>query len=246
MTHSNFVALSCSTPAISRLHLLSLLPLLGLAAMGPMPAHAEPQKQSQQQIYETTYVQTSFGLGTQTAYPPEASFTVQPFDSSLGVLGSTTIRWQSSADGQVTVASGVGGGAWGLEFGGTVNVNSFPYNGYGGGNGYGAGPGQLITFSLPSTGRTDTFTSADATVWGAFTGPNPYTLAYLGSYPGGTPYRITSTNIGSGIANVRTNVEVTYTFTPFNPPAAAPGPVPLLGAAAAWRASRRLRQVTRR
>ena len=42
-----------------------------------------------------------------------------------------------------------------------------------------------------------------------------------------------------GQARVITEAEVTYTYTPNTP--SVPGPLPLVGAAAAWRWSRRLR-----
>lgn len=213
----------------------------GLAAALAAAAALPTQAASLSQSFSTTYQQSSFGLGTITLYPPAPQFSVQPFDSSLGSLTSATIRWASGSRGAVTVAPGTGGGAWGVEFGGAVSVNGFPYNGYGGGDGWGAGPGQGFSVLLPGSGRSDTFTVADATVWGAFTGAAPYGIAYLGSYSGSTPYRITATNINGGSAEVISDAEVTYTYIPAHPPS-APGPLPLLGAIAGWRTSRRLRR----
>lgn len=208
-----------------------------LVAAAGLPADAASQGQS----FSTTYQQSSFGLGTISLYPPAPQFSVQPFDSSLGTLTSATIRWASGSKGTVSVAPGTGGGAWGIEFGGAVSVNGFPYNGYGGGDGWGAGPGQSFSVLLPASGRSDTFTDADASVWGAFTGAAPYTIAFLGSYSGSSPYRITATNISGGLAEVISEADVTYTYTPNTPPS-APGPLPLLGAIVGWRTSRRLRR----
>ena len=224
-----------ATPS-PRSHLLMLLLLPAL--MAAPGAQAETQTQTRQDVY----VQTNFSAGTASFYPPAPRFLLQPFDASLGVLNGASIRWRSSADGAVTVASGTGGGSWGVEFGGTVKINNFPYQGYGGGNGYGAGPGQTITFALAPSGRDDSFTAADPQVWGAFTGSNPFSLDYLGSFPAETPYKITTVNINGGTARVITEAEVTYSFTPNSPAPAVPAPLPLLGAAAAWRASRRLRR----
>jgi hypothetical protein len=208
-----------------------------LVAAAALPAQAASQSRS----FSTTYQQSSFGLGTLSLYPPAPQFSVQPFDSSLGTLTSATIRWASGSKGTVTVAPGTGGGAWGIEFGGAVSVNGFQYNGYGGGDGWGAGPGQSFSVLLPGSGRSDTFTDADASVWGAFTGASPYTIAYLGSYSGSSPYRITATNISGGLAEVISEADVTYTYIPDTPPS-APGPLALLGAIAGWRTSRRLRR----
>jgi hypothetical protein len=208
-----------------------------VVAAAPLPAEASTSTQTIGSIYQ----QTSFGLGNLSVYPPAPQFTVDPFDASLGELTSTTIRWASGANGSVTVAPGTGGGSWGVDFGGTVKVNDFPYNGYGGGDGYGAGPGETINFLLPNSGRSDTFTAADGSVWGAFTGTTPYSIAYLGSYSGSSPYRISTINISGGQAQVITEAEVMYTYTPNTPTPSVPGPLPLVGAAAAWRWSRRLR-----
>ncbi len=219
-----------------RSHLLTLLLLPAL--MAAPGAQAETQAQTRQDVY----VQTNFSAGTASFYPPAPRFLLQPFDASLGVLNGASIRWVSRANGAVTVASGTGGGSWGLEFGGAVKINDFPYEGYGGGGGFGGGPGQTVTFALDPAGREDSFTAADAVAWAAFTGTNPFSLAYMGSYPGDTPYKITTVNINGGTARVITAAVVTYSFTPKDPTAPVPGPVPLLGAAAAWRGSRRLRR----
>ncbi len=228
---------SSLAPALGRFLPRGLGAVLAWAvvAVGALPAEASTSTQTIGSIYQ----QTSFGLGNLSVYPPAPQFTVDPFDASLGELTSTTIRWASGADGSVTVAPGTGGGSWGLDFGGTVKVNDFPYNGYGGGDGYGAGPGETINFVLPHSGRSDTFTAADGNVWGAFTGTIPYSIAFLGSYSGSTPYRISTINISGGQARVITEAEVTYTYTPNT--TSVPGPLPLVGAAAAWRWSRRLR-----
>lgn len=230
---------SSPSPALGRFLPRDLGAVLAWAvvAAAPLPAGALTSSQAFGLIYQ----QTSFGLGNLSVYPPAPQFTVDPFDASLGELTSTTIRWASGADGSVTVAPGTGGGSWGLDFGGTVKVNDFPYEGYGGGGGYGAGPGETINFLLDNSGRSDTFTAADGNVWGAFTGTTPYSIAFVGSYSGSTPYRITTINISGGQARVITEAEVTYTYTPNTPPPSVPGPLPLVGAAAAWRWSRRLR-----
>ena len=223
-----------TAPPLSHRLALLFLPTLLVA-----PA---AQADSQTQTLQEQVLQTNFSAGTASFYPPAPRFLVQPFDASLGVLNAATIRWRSSADGAVTVASGTGGGSWGLEFGGAVRINDFPYEGYGGGGGYGAGPGQTITFALPPAGREDAFSATDAQVWGAFTGSVPFSLDYVGSYPGGTPYKITTVNINGGSARVITDAVVTYSFTPKDPTTPVPGPLPLLGAGAAHSWSRRLRR----
>lgn len=208
-----------------------------LVAAAGMPAEAASQSQS----FSTTYQQSSFGLGLISLYPPAPQFSVQPFDSSLGTLTSATIRWATAANASVTVAPGTGGGSWALEFGGALTVNGFPYNGYGGGKGAGAGPGERIDLQMDPVGRSDTFTAAEATVWEAITGTAPYAIAFGGSYSGSTPYRITAINTIGGEARVISQADVTYTYTP-NPAPTAPAPLPLLGAMACWRTSRRLRR----
>ena len=215
---------------------------LGLLLLSTLLVAPAAQAETQSQTLQEAVVQTSFSAGTASFYPPAPRFLVQPFDASLGVLNAATIRGRSSADGAVTVASGTGGGSWGLEFGGAVRINDVPYQGYGGGGGYGAGPEQTITFALPPAGREDAFTAANAQVWGAFTGSVLFSLDYVGSYPGGTPYKITTVNINGGSARVITDAVVTYSFTPKDPTPPVPGPLPLFGAGAAYSWSRRLRR----
>ena len=201
-----------------------------------------------QQSFSNSYSQSNFGLGTVEVYPPLTSFSVQPFDASLGTLNTATIEWNTGAIGTVVVGTGTDGGSLGFDFGGEVNLNAFAYGGYGGGGGDGAGPGQTIGVNLLPKGTTNTFSAAnagvtfDAGLWAAILGSAPYTLSYTGSYPGGTPYRITSINIASGNAVMTTTATVFYNYTPLNPIASVPGPLPLLGAGAAWSWSRRLRR----
>lgn len=201
-----------------------------------------------QQSFSNSYSQTNFGLGTVVVYPPLTSFSVQPFDASLGTLNTATIEWNTGAIGTVVVGTGTDGGSLGFDFGGEVNLNAFAYGGYGGGGGDGAGSGQTIGVNLAPQGTTNTFSAAnagvtfDAGLWAAILGSTPYTLSYTGSNPGGTPYRITSTNIASGIASMTTTATVRYDYSPSNPIAPVPGPLPLVGIGAAWGWSRRLRR----
>lgn len=202
-----------------------------------------------QQSFSNSYTQTNFlGPGTVAVYPPLTSFSVEPFDASLGTLNTATIEWNTGAIGTVVVATGTDGGSLGFDFGGGVNLNAFAYGGYGGGGGNGAGSGQTIGVNLAPQGTTNTFSAANAGVtfdpgiWAAILGSTPYTLSYTGSYPGGTPYRITSTNIASGNASMTTTATVRYDYSPSNPIAPVPGPLPLVGIGAAWGWSRRLRR----
>jgi len=54
-----------------------------------------------QQSFSNSYSQTSFGLGTVVVHPPLTSFSVQPFDASLGTLNTATIEWNTGAIGTV-------------------------------------------------------------------------------------------------------------------------------------------------
>jgi hypothetical protein len=190
-----------------------------------------------QQSFSNSYSQTSFGLGTVVVHPPLTSFSVQPFDVSLGTLNTATIEWNTGAIGSVVVATGTTGGSLGFDFGGGVNLNVFAYGGYGGGGGDGAGQGQSIGVNLAPQGTTDTFSAAnagvtfDAGIWDAILGTTPFTLSYTGSYPGGTPYRITSINIASGNASMTTTATVRYDYSPGNPIVPVPGPCPLWASA---------------
>jgi hypothetical protein len=201
-----------------------------------------------QQSFSNSYSQTSFGLGTVVVHPPLTSFSVQPFDASLGTLNTATIEWNTGAIGTVFVWPFTNGGSLGFEFGGGVNLNAFAYGGYGGGGGDGAGQGQTFSVNLAPPVTTNTFSAAnagvtfDAGIWDAILGTTPYTLSYTGSYPGGTPYRITSINIASGNASMTTTATVRYDYSPSNPIVPVPAPLPLVGIGAAWGWSRRLRR----
>ena len=224
--------------------LVRIAVLSALFSLPALPAAALTLQQS----FSNSYSQTNFGLGTVVVYPPLTSFSVQPFDASLGTLNTATIEWNTGAIGTVVVGTGTDGGSLGFEFGGGVNLNAFAYGGYGGGGGDGAGPGQTIGVNLAPQGTMDIFSAAnagvtfDAGLWAAILGTTPYTLSFTGSYPGGTPYRITSINIASGNASMTTTATVRYDYSPSNPIVPVPGPLPLVGIGAAWGWSRRLRR----
>lgn len=182
---------------------------------------------------------------TLSIYPEATEFTVQPFKASLGRLLFVSIIWQGQATGSATVGSASGGGAWGLEFGGAVSINDFPYGGYGGGDGYGAGPGETISIAVPIAGTADTFTEANIDLWRVFTGSEPFSLAYRGNYPGQSPYRITATNIADSATQLQTDAEVTYFYRAEPPQPSVPGPLPAMGAGIAWQWSRAIRKRAR-
>jgi hypothetical protein len=223
--------LSCGS-AITSIS-LAIAASSGFLALEAPSAHAYTVLQS----FADTYTLNPIPFGNSTAYGPPSTFTVLPFDASLGSLLSTTITWETSGAGVATASSN--GGALTLANGGATLVNSSTYGGYGLGVGGGAAPNQLFSVTLPANGLTTTFLPAnvgapdDPAIWAAFTGLSPFSLRYLNpSIPG--PYAVTYTTV-SGSATITTTASVAYNYAP------VPGPLALLMAPAAWSWSRRLR-----
>lgn len=57
------------------------------------------------QSYADTYTLNPIPFGNSTAYGPPSTFTVLPFDGSLGSLLSTTITWETSGAGGATLVN---------------------------------------------------------------------------------------------------------------------------------------------
>jgi len=135
----------------------------GFLALEAPSAHAHSVLQS----FADTYTLNPIPFGNSTAYGPPSTFTVLPFDASLGSLLSTTITWETSGAGAATL------------------VNSSTYGGYGLGVGGGAAPHQLFSVTLPANELNTTFLPAnvgapdDPAIWAAFTGLSPFSLRYL-------------------------------------------------------------------
>jgi hypothetical protein len=220
------------TPAITSLS-LAIASSCGFLALGAPSAHADTLLQS----FSDTYVLNPIPIGTSTAYGPASTFTVLPFDSSLGSLLTVTITWATSGAGTAIASSN--GGSLSLANGGGTVVNSSTYGGYGTGAGDGAAPNQPIAVTLPDSGLITTFqppstgTTDDPAIWAAFIGAGPFSIRYQNpAIPG--PYTVNYTTV-SGSASITTTASVAYNYAP------VPGPLALLGAPAAWCWSRRLR-----
>ncbi len=221
---------------------------LALGAMGLLTmTQANPaQAVTLLQPFTTTDTFTNFPTASSveaTYYPPLPQFTVQPFNTALGTLTSTTIIWATTASFSGTVGSAPGNGNASFSLGGSYSVDGASYAGNGSGNSGGGSPGNTFSFNVASYGNTYQFLTSNAgvtyppAILADFIGANPYSISQENtSNPGNSPYRFAYTNIASGSAPFTTTASVTYDYV------AVPAPLPLLGVGAALTWSRRLRR----
>jgi len=223
---------------------ISALGLLTVAASHPAWAVTSVQP------FTTTDTFTNFPAASSvsaTYRPHLPQFTVQPFNAALGTLTSTTIVWGTTASFSGTVGAASASGNSSLSAGGSYAVDGVQYGGGGGGNGGGGNTGDTFSFNIASFGDTRQFltsgagVSYDPLILADFIGANPYSIVFEDSTTRISPYSFTYSNIASGSASFTTTASVTYDYVAA-PSASVPGPLPLLGAGAAWGWSRRLRR----
>lgn len=229
-------------------------PFLAIAALGLLTVAASNPAQAvtSVQTFSASDSFSSFNPASssqQTYYSPVPSFSVQPFNASLGTLTKTTIVWATTAAFNGTVGSAAATGSASFSFGGSYYVDGVSYAGNGTGNGSGGNPSDTFSVSIASYGDTEEFLSSNAgvtydpNILADFTGALAFPITYENtSNPSNSPYRFAYTNISSGSASFTTTASVTYDYVAAPSAAAAPGPLPLLGAGAAWGWSRRLRR----
>lgn len=231
-------------------------PIVAIGALGLLTvAQSNP-------ALAATSLQTFSSTDTFTAFSPASAstatynsvlpqFTVQPFDSGLGTLSSTGIIWNTvvSFTGTSGTAAGTGEVTINVGSGNQYYINSIAYAGAGGGGGNVAASG--TTFSVnsspsPITTTTTQFpnpaSSYNPAILADFLGSTPYTITYGSLVSPFTPYAFDYSNIESGSATFTTTASVTYNYVAAPSVAGAPGPLPLLGAGAAWGWSRQLRR----
>ena len=215
------------------------LGLLMVAASSPAKAIISTQN------FTTTETFTDFAPNSANTifFFPFPQFTVQPFDTSLGTLISTTIAWATTASFNGTIGTAAESGFANFSFNGTYFVDNLNYFGSNSSAGNGGTQGNPLTVNVPAYGATTLLLTAEAGIkynpnlLVAFQGPNSFSLTYRNTTnPDGSPYSFSFTNIESGNATIATTASVTYDYVP------VPGPLPLLGAGAAWGWSRKLRR----
>jgi len=144
-----------------------------------------------------------------------------------------------------TSGTAAGSGTVSIGLSGQYYINSISYSGNGGGGGNAAASGTTFSansspvtnntqFPIPVSGYNPAFLAL-------FLGSTPYPITY-GSVPSTSPYTFYYSNIESGSATFTTTASVTYNYVSAPSIAGAPGPLPLLGAGAAWGWSRQLRR----
>jgi hypothetical protein len=109
------------------------------------------------QPFTTTDTFTSFPAASSvqaTYYPPLPQFTVQPFNTALGTLTSTTIIWATTTSFSGTVGSASGNGSASFSLGGSYYVDGASYFGNGNGGGGGGIPGDTFSVNIASYGNT--------------------------------------------------------------------------------------------
>ena len=193
------------------------------------------------QTFANPFTVTSFTTSSSatTINLPNSSYTVQPFNTALGVLNSVTIAWNFASSFSGTTGPTVGGNA-SDTFGGNIAVSTIIYNGQGGGGSGGAAtPSTFFSFSSAPSSETSTFTATSTgvnpAIWPLLTSGSSYTANYYQNPTSSGSFSYT--NIATGSFIYTPTATVTYDYTP----ATVPGPLPLLGPMGALAASRRLR-----
>lgn len=209
----------------------------GLLALG---LASESQAATVVQTFATPFTVTSFttSSSTTTINLPNYSYTVQPFNTVLGVLNSVTIAWDFASSFTGTTGPTVGGDA-SDSFGGNIAVSTIVYAGKGGGGSGSASAITPFTFSSAPSSQTSTFTATSTgvnpAIWPLLSSGSSYTANFYQSSTSSGSFSYT--NIATGSFTYTPTATVTYDYTP----APVPGPVPLFGSVAALAASRRLR-----
>lgn len=224
------------TDRLNRAHAVGLLGT-GLVALGLI---GEARAATVVQTFATPFTVTSF---TTTSSPtfvnlPNSSYTVQPFNTALGVLNSVTIAWDFASSFTGTTGPTVGGDA-SDSFGGNIAVSTIVYAGKGGSGSGSAGAVTPVTFSSAPSSQTSTFTATSTgvnpAIWPLLSSGSSYTANFYQSSTSSGSFSYT--NIATGSFTYTPTATVTYDYTP----ASVPGPLPLFGPVAALAASRRLR-----
>jgi hypothetical protein len=228
-------------------------PIVAIGALGLLTvAQSNP-------ALAATSLQTFSSTDTFTAFSPASAstatynsvlpqFTVQPFDSGLGTLSSTGIIWNTVVSFTGTIGTAGVGGNVSIGLSGQYYINSNSYAGAGGGGRNSAASGTTFSAnSSPSPITKNTQFSNPASgynpaILAVFLGSTPYTITYASLDSPFTPYTFYYSNIESGSAAFTTTASVTYNYVAAPSVAGAPGPLPLLGAGAAWGWSRQLRR----
>lgn len=220
---------------------------MALGALGVLTAISLNPAQAAVQVlqYSVTDTLTNFQNGSPN-YFPSPQFSVQPFSAALETLTSAKIDWTSTGSFTGVIGSSGGGITFGL--GGSFFVNGFAYPNNGGNSGGGGGGGPDPNFTSNSGTASSSYlfqvpnagTVCNSNILAAFIGGSNYNIVYKNTNnPGDSPLCVAPVGIDSGMATYVTSATVTYIY---NPVVDAPGPLPLLGAGAAWGWSRRLRR----
>jgi len=221
-------------------------PCVALGALGVLTAIPLNPAQAAVQVLQYSVTDTLTNFQVSPYYFPSPQFSVQPFSAALGTLTSAKIDWTST--GSFTGTTGSSGGSITFGLSGNYFVNGFAYPNNGGACGGGGGAGPNSSLSGTSCAATNSYlfqvsnagTGYNSSILAAFIGGSNYTIAYKNTAnQDDSPFPFTPVNIASGTATYVTSATVTYTY---NPVVDAPGPLPLLGAGAAWGWSRRLRR----
>ena len=172
------------------------------------------------------FTDTKSGAGSGTfinANSSGATFTVNPFNTSLGTLDSFTFAWSLGMTGNGV--GDAGGGSMSISYGGTTYVNTTSYNGGGAGDSTG-GIGTFSTLSKSSS-ITNNFTPANAgstydpAILATVTGGSAFSMSYNNGPSADTAYS-NYTNVVSATSTFTTDLTVTYNYT--GAPASVPEP----------------------
>ncbi|WP_269536907.1 PEP-CTERM sorting domain-containing protein [Cerasicoccus fimbriatus] len=153
-----------------------------------MPALSNAALVVQSENFDTTLFNGTPGSSPFVQNVNNVSAVFNPFDSGLGTLNSFTIAWSYTLTTNAT--TGASGGSIGASLSGSYSVDTFGYNGNGGGFGGGNGPNSPVSASTGNLAQSITFLPADAGV--------SYDPAILATITGGSPFTLTWGDLGTG------------------------------------------------
>lgn len=163
-------------------------------------------------------------------FPASYQANVNPFNTTLGVLESVTLRWTYAASFEGFASSDLTGGSVGLTFGGGVKIGASEYAGNGTGFGAGVAPDAALSATAQPFSIDREFAAAEAgatydpAIWTTVTGSTPWSAEFA---PGGYS-QFSYDDVASGTFTSNLGLEVIYTYSAVPEPAGVLGSIALL------------------
>jgi hypothetical protein len=148
-------------------------------------------------------------------FPASYQTNVNPFNTTLGVLESVTLRWTFAASFEGFASSDPSGGSVSLSVNGNFLIDGNSYGGNGASGGHGNNADGPISMTSSPTWTEKEFTAAQAGVsynpanWASLSGSQPWSAEFVFSSG-----QLSYNDVASGTFTSDLGLEVTYSYTP--------------------------------